>query len=109
MIVQYNWMNWLIEYESEEYPWWPNNPYYFWVPIYLNNYWKLEVRRAWFDTMFKKNTVEFNWYNDKQLEEIKESCRQFLLFCKKHWAFKEIAKYEDIVNNFNNYFLQDLG
>jgi len=115
MIVSYGWKNRLVEYKSCEYPWNKDRPYYFAVPIWLNDNNKLECRRAWWTNMFVDKTTVFDWYSEEQLQEIKNSCEEFLNFqIKIYKEYEEpkwnkedklIIRYRNIVNNFDNYDL----
>lgn len=80
-IVMHEWRYWVVEYETMEYPA-REYPAYMASPIYQNDEWKLEMRRAGADWLSSKYCEETN-LTEKQISEIKESIQKFLFFCKK--------------------------
>ncbi len=102
-IITNNWKTWVVGFETIEYPWSLENKSYFASPIYLNNDWKLEIRRAWADWCSYKQSKEFIWYSKKDLEEIKESIEEFIkrteIFYK--WEIKETQRFKEIIKEKN--------
>ena len=84
-IIQYEWISWIVEKSDKD--------KYYASPIYNN--WKYEMRRAGANWCY--NAVEWHNFTKNQLEEIKQSIRKFLEFCKKMKAYEEIKTFEKIL------------
>ena len=58
------------------------------------------MRRAWADWLNSKDSIKFNWYNEKQLQEIKTSIIDFIDFVEKFiwYETKETKRFKEIIN-----------
>ena len=81
-VILYDWRYRVVEFETNQYPA-RKYPAYFASPIYQNEEWKFEMRRAWADWISSEVSSIVTDLTEDRIQEIKESIRQFLNFCRR--------------------------
>lgn len=87
-------MYWVIEFETMGYPA-RNFPAYFASPIYKNEKWEFEMRRAGADWLSSKICIDSN-LSQEEITQIKNSIKKFLTFCERMMKdfYKESDEYK---------------
>lgn len=81
-VILYDWRYRVVEFETNQYPA-RKYPAYFASPIYQDEEWKFGMRRAWADWISSEVSSIVTDLTEDRIQEIKESIRQFLNFCRR--------------------------
>ena len=103
-IVMSQGRHWVVEFETMEYPA-REYPVYFASPIYQNEKWELEMRRAGADFLSSEKCIDSN-LSQEEIQQIKNSIKDFLSFCER--VMKEFYKDSNEYKRFYPMILENL-